>query len=963
MTSVAGPRSTGNCGEPQILAWKADDEDARTRHDPGVDTTTPSVVGREAELDRIHAFLGRRDELPGGLVLEGEAGAGKTTLWRAGVAAAAASGYAVLTCRAAGAEVQLSHGALSDLLDPHLGAVLPLLPRPQRRALEVALLLEDDGGSAPDRRAIAAGALNAVRALAHDQPVLLAIDDAQWVDAPSAEVVEFVLRRLGTAPVAILASRRLPSSTAPSPGASAGVRPERALERPPIRIDVGPLSLGALQRILRTRTSFDANRRTLQRIHETSAGNPFFALELARALEADTPDAEPLSLSADLNELLAGRITGLPSRAREALFVAAALTPSTIERIAQSTDRPVDKAAADLAPAVKAAVVRVVDGTVEFGHPLLAAAAYAAVEPSERRRWHARIADAAGDPETRARHLALARPGRDAEVADLLHVAARDALGRGAPGIAAELFLEAIDRLDPANAAIPRARWVLEAAPILGSAGALDRAKELVEWALGVLPPGPDHSEGLRLLSELIEDEPGGGQRATQLLDEAIVEAGADARRRAFALLDREMIERSTGRLDLALPIAQLALAAAEEAGDLELQAYAHVRTADLEVLLGLGGDDPVARFERAEELDRQVHVDAEHSAPVMLAVCLIRAGRLDEARPRLVEGRRRAVAEGDENSQILICLCLSELEWLAGNWQDAAAYAAEGLELAEQAGLRMRIGFMGCLAALVEASRGDPERARTLANRSAAVSDEVDDIGYSRYARQVLAFLDLSLGDPAATLRSLDTYVIGHAIEGPKRIAFIGDLVEAMVQVGDIEGAANLTSEAAARGAQIRRRPLLAIADRCRALVLAVRGDLDGAIDAGSRSVAVFGELGHPFERARSLLVLGEVQRRAKHRRAARETLTEAIDAFDRLGAHLWVAKAGAERARIGGRTTIEGLSETELRVARLVAEGRTNKEVAAELFVSVRAVEANLSKIYAKLGIESRTELARRI
>ena len=183
------------------------------------------------------------------------------------------------------------------------------------------------------------------------------------------------------------------------------------------------------------------------------------------------------------------------------------------------------------------------------------------------------------------------------------------------------------------------------------------------------------------------------------------------------------------------------------------------------------------------------------------------------------------------------------------------------------------------------------------------------------------------------------------------------------MVQVGDIGGAATLAATLGRRGIELHRPTLSAVAARCQALVLGARGNLDGAIAAADEAVAVHTRIGLPFERARSLLVLGEVQRRAKQRRAARATLTEAVEAFDRLGATAWSKKADAERARIGGRSTIEGLSETELRVARLVAEGKSNKEVAAELFVSVRAVEANLSKVYAKLGIESRMELARRL
>jgi DNA-binding NarL/FixJ family response regulator len=158
-------------------------------------------------------------------------------------------------------------------------------------------------------------------------------------------------------------------------------------------------------------------------------------------------------------------------------------------------------------------------------------------------------------------------------------------------------------------------------------------------------------------------------------------------------------------------------------------------------------------------------------------------------------------------------------------------------------------------------------------------------------------------------------------------------------------------------------RPPLVATAARCRALVLGARGELDQAIEAAQEAVAIHEELRLPFEHARSLVVLGGVQRRAKRRKAARDSLTAAMEAFERLGATRWAERAAAERARVGGRTTIEGLSETELRVAQLVAEGRSNKEVAAELYVSVRAVESNLSKVYAKLGIRSRTELARRL
>lgn len=953
------------CGEPQALGA----HDCAVTGAAGSDRT---LVGREGELDRILAFLGRRDELPAGLVLEGQAGAGKTTLWRAGVDAAEVAGYRVLACRAAGAEVQLSYGTLTDLLEPHLADVLPGLPRPQRRALEVALLLEDDRGSPPDPRAIAAGALGAVRALAREQPVVIAVDDAQWVDAPSAEVIEFVLRRLATAPVAVLASRRIPSPTAPSPGASAGVRPERSLERPTTRVEVGPLSLGAIQRILRKRTSFEASRRTLQRIHETSGGNPFYAIELARAIaydgtaEASVVGGEPLALGSDLGDLLTGRIADLPGTTRESLFVAAALTQPTVAGIAAATGTSEADVRAALVPAAQAQIVRVGETSIEFGHPLLAAAAYNSLSPEERRTWHARIADSTTDVESAARHLAFARPGPDAEVAARLREAAHSARDRGAPAAAAELFNQAIDRLptpggDPA-AVLRRAQLVVDAAPSLQAAGDSKRARAFVETVIAEVPPGLIRCDLALLLTELMDGGVGGeSKRQLQLIEQALGDARGDPRRTALALLDREQMERGADRTPDALRISQAALEFAEASGDEAIVAMAEVRVADLEVILGLT-DEPVARFARALELGERHAFVAENSAKSMLAVCLIRRGRLDEARPYLAAELARATAEGDEASVCWTSLFLAELEWLAGRWDVSAAVSGEALEIARQAGLRMRGAGLQSLAGLVEASRGNPERADTLIRGAIAILDDIGEAAYGNYAKQILAFLGLTLGDAAAALEPVGTYPADRP-EGSKRLSLIGDSIEAMVQLGDVERAANLAASLVHRGTELNRPTLSAVGARCRALVLGARGDLDGAIAAAEEAVAIHTQLALPFERARSLLILGGVQRRVKRRRAARDTLTEAIEAFDRLGARPWSTKAEAERARIGGRTNIEGLSETELRVARRVAEGRTNKEVAAELFVSVRAVEANLSKIYVKLGIESRTELARRI
>ena len=401
------------------------------------------VVGREDEIAALVGFLETRANLPGVLLLRGEAGIGKTTLWRHGLELAGGRDYRVLSCRGSSAEAQLSFVALGDLLGDALDEVLPALPGPQAKALAVALLLEDSRGSPPDQRAIALAFVGALRLLARSQPVAVAVDDLQWLDRPSALVLDFALRRLRAEAVAFLLTLRQHDG-APTPlELERAVGPERLTQLP-----VGPLSLGALHRLLSERLEMVLSRPKLRRLRELSGGNPLFALELGRAFHRGAirlEAAEPLP--GTLVSIVRDRLMLLPRDTRDALLAAAAVSQPTVELV----DRAVGGGAADrLAPAFDGHVIELDRERIRFTHPLLASGIYAEASTSDRRELHRRLAELLPDPEERARHLALGSEGPDADVATALDRAAQQAHVRGALPAAAELS-ELARRLTPAE--------------------------------------------------------------------------------------------------------------------------------------------------------------------------------------------------------------------------------------------------------------------------------------------------------------------------------------------------------------------------------------------------------------------------------------------------------------------------------------------------------------------------------
>ena len=473
------------------------------------------MVGRDAELSSLYAILDPAAAGPAALLLEGEAGIGKSTLWRAGVDAARARGFRVLLSQPAEVERDLAHAGLGDLFEESLESVLPALSAPRRRALEVALLVED-AAHGSDPRTLGVAVRNALDVLTAQAPLVLAVDDVQWLDPSSVSALAFALRRMREQPILLLLARRL--------GAGAETSElERAIEGDRVeRLSIGPLSLGATHRLLQARLGRTFSRPTLLRVHEVSGGNPFYALELAGVLRPDVDPMEPLHVPATLEGLVRARLDGLPPATRQGLLLASALgrpSPATIADVGVTEDV--------LEPAFAAHVIERADGTIRFTHPLLSSVVYQGVPADERRRAHGLVAQTVDDPILRARHLALSTERPDTEIAAALEDATALASTRGAPIAAAELGEHAL-RLTPSEARDDLHRRAIAAARAHLEAGEGARARTLAVDLLARARAGPPRAEALLLLAELENLD-----RAVALLQEALPEAAASPALRA----------------------------------------------------------------------------------------------------------------------------------------------------------------------------------------------------------------------------------------------------------------------------------------------------------------------------------------------------------------------------------------------------------------------------------------------
>jgi DNA-binding NarL/FixJ family response regulator len=901
-----------------------------------------SVLGRDDELAAIATFLADGPSPAAALVLEGEAGIGKTTLWLRAVEQAADS-YRVLSARPAEADEQLAFAGLGDLLSGVLDQVLAGLPPPQRAALEVALMLADRPQPPPDRATIAFAFLTALRILARERPVALAVDDVQWLDPPSAELVRFAARRLDAEPVRMLFARR-GDGRGPAP-----LELDRAT-----RLVLGPMGLGALHDLLHARLGASLPRPTLRRLHEASGGNAFYALEIGRAL---VERGEPGGRLPVPERLLSERLRALPYATQEALLVVALSSDPTLERLEAALGAP-----ADLEPALAAKVLEVQGERVRLAHPLFATAVQQQAGPERTRGLHLVLARHAGSGEERALHLALGTRGTSAEAAGELVAAARAARARGAPIAAAEHFDHAL-RLSPPSQP-ERSGWETERAQALFEAGDPGQAAQLLTRLRETLPPGHERAAVLWQLTKLSRSTGAPPAQWLEVAGEALGEASGDVALEAALHGELAWATLFVNDLGGALEYARAGVRLAERLDDPEVGAQAIDALAYMELTAGIRTRPEL--IERALELEREAaYVFVENSPSFGYGFKLGLAGEFAAARSHLQRAEGLARARGDEAGLAVLCGTLATVETAAGDWRRAEAFARESMELAAQTGVNWHESLHA--RALLDAHLGRVEPALAAARELVADAEQGGSLVYLVRSLSLLGFLELSRGEWDAARDSLVRATDAAAELGigePGMLRCVPDCVETLAARGEPGRAEELIERFDERAAALGRQWARATADRCRGVILAARGDPAGAVAVLERACAGHRAQSAPFELGRTLLALGSAQRRARQRRSARASLEEALAIFERLGAPLWAGKARAEIARIGGRTPVgERLTPAEQRIADLVATGLKNREVAAELVVAVHTVEAALTRIYSKLGVRSRTELVRRL
>ncbi|MDT5340010.1 MAG: hypothetical protein QOD90_5515 [Mycobacterium sp.] len=913
----------------------------------------PGNVSRPRESLEITRLLDAASSAPAALIFEGEPGIGKTTVWLTALDEARERGFLVLSTRPTAAKSVMAYTALGNLLGSVSPSVWADLPGPQRQAVDRIMTRTqdpDDHQAVTDQRAIAAGFSSVVDHLAREGPLLLAIDDLQWLDSSSARVLDSVVRRL-SGPVGMLGAVR--AAHASSVSWFQPPKPDRIQ-----RIGLRPLRVGGLHAVISQRLGRSFPRPTMLRIHQTSGGNPFYAIELARSINegaGGSGDVLPRSLA----ELVDHRIDGVGDANEVALLASSCLAAPTVDLVAAAVDTDVGSLVELLEPAETQGIISLDGNRIRFGHPILAKGVYQRASPAARRAMHRRLAELIDEPESRARHLALATTTGDLATLTALDAAADIARSRGAPGASAELVNLALTLGGDTT------ERRIRLAGLHFNAGDSERARGLLAETIASLEHGVLRARARYLLGvvRMFDDS---FIEAADLLQQAVDEVGDDRAFRAECLNLLAFAQINSGRAVEAAQRIDEAVALCDSPPLSHLLSQALSMRTTLRFMLGEGLDR--AALDRAVRLqDPGVSVAIAIRANVQSALLAAWSGELDRARDEFAAIKRRSIEHGEDSELIFINFQSGILSVWRGEFDVLAAEAEETMERALQLNGDVPRYVALTVRALWAAHAGEVEVARRACADALSAALRSGATNLAQWPVMTEGFLEVSLGRYEEALAVLEPLLTGISLT-PRATEiisawFLPDAIEAMVQLGRLDDAEVWVNRIEDNGIRLDRPWMLSVGGRCRGMLQTARADLVGAMTTTERAMVQHDRVPMPFERARTQLLLGQLQRRLRRQDEAASTLTAALADFERLGTPLWAQRARDQLAGLDvGVRHVATLTPAELRIARLASSGMTNRDVAATLFVSPKTVEANLSRVYQKLGIHSRAELGSR-
>jgi DNA-binding CsgD family transcriptional regulator len=900
--------------------------------------------GRESEIRAIDALIGAaRSGRGDALLLHGEAGIGKTALLDA--TGRRAAGVRQLRTAGLEAESSLPFSALAELTERLLDGI-PSLPPPQAAAIEGALALGPP--AAGDRFAVCAGFLGLLANAACDDPLLVIVDDAQWLDPASAECLGYTTRRLEDRRIALIVAAR-----AEEPHAF------RATGR---QLPVGGLDREAARALL-DEVDSGLPDHVASSLIDAAAGNPLALIELPGMLSQAQRRGlvaldQPMQPGVGLQRAFARRIARLPASTRVGLLVAAtAFTPSLRPILAACRTLGVEPDAFE--PAEADGVVRLSTERIEFGHPLLRGAVTRTAPLAERRRVHRALSEHT-DEDSLAWHLAAAALGPDDAVADTLEATAQRAAARGAHAASADALVRAA-RLSEDRVA--RSRRLLAAGLAAAIGGAYDRGITLLELADEI--DDPLLRASVRHLLALVTLN--GGVRGVYdnhrtLTEEAERIASLDPAAAAAMHADAGVTAAVAGNC-------VMLLASAQRAAEVLPDDAPPVTRCQVLSILGMGLVLRGRHADGREALDRAGRLlgEVDPLTPAAQSISLGLGGRLCTGQEATLRQEAGSLADAARNAGAIgvfpyYQLLAADCAYRTGDWDSAERDIAEAVAGAEESAQLGPLSIALVIAARAHAARGDEDAARSELARAIEIAEPVGYGSPLGWGRAALGFLELGLdriSEAIAELEQAEQLLELAGLEDPLVVPWAPDLVEAYSRAGQAGDAARVASKLAAQSDRSGTPLAGALAARCEGLV---GDDFDRAFE---RALELHGRAEAPFERGRTLLTLGARLHRARRRRQARERLRAAMDVFRQLGARPWVRRtenelraAGAIKRRPVGHP--DQLTAQETRVALAVARGATNREVAAELYLSPKTIEFHLGHAYRKLGIHSRTQLA---